>query len=166
MKGNVPMIIRQVEEKDLNQLITLENKGFTPAEAASKDAFITRINTIPDTFIIAQENEEIIGYVNGPVISAPFITDDLFKKTISNPEAGGHQSILGIVVNPNHHHKGIASMLLREFEKQAQDKQRLTVTLTCKEELIPFYEKNGYVNQGVAESQHAGVQWFNMSKEL
>jgi hypothetical protein len=32
--------------------------------------------------------------------------------------------------------------------------------------LIPFYEKNGYVNQGVAESQHAGVQWFNMSKEL
>jgi hypothetical protein len=78
MKGNVPMIIRQVEEKDLNQLITLENKGFTPEEDASKDAFITRINTIPDTFIIAQENEEIIGYVNGPVISAPFITDDLF----------------------------------------------------------------------------------------
>ena len=57
-------------------------------------------------------------------------------------------------------------MLLSEFEKQAQDKQRLTVTLTCKEELIPFYEKNGYVNQGVAESQHAGVQWFNMSKNL
>ncbi|MED4237496.1 GNAT family N-acetyltransferase [Priestia megaterium] len=166
MKGNVPMIIRQVDEKDLNQLITLENKGFTPEEAASKDAFITRINTIPDTFIIAQENEEIIGYVNGPVISAPFITDDLFEKTISNPETGGHQSILGIVVNPKHHHKGIASKLLREFEKQARNKQRLTVTLTCKEELIPFYEKNGYVNQGVAESQHAGVQWFNMSKEL
>ncbi|MDY0942237.1 MULTISPECIES: GNAT family N-acetyltransferase [Priestia] len=166
MKGNVPMIIRQVQENDLKQLITLENKGFTPEEAASKDAFITRIKTIPDTFIVVEENEEMIGYVNGPVISAPFITDDLFEKTISNPETGGHQSILGIVVNPQHHHKGIASMLLGAFEKQARDKQRLTVTLTCKEELIPFYEKNGYVNQGAAESQHAGVQWFNMSKKL
>lgn len=74
------MIIRQVEEKDLNQLITLENKGFTSEEAASKDAFITRINTIPDTFIIAQENEEIIGYVNGPVIQLRLLRMICLKK--------------------------------------------------------------------------------------
>lgn len=36
MRGNVSMIIRKVDEKDLNQLITLENKGFTPEEVTKR----------------------------------------------------------------------------------------------------------------------------------
>lgn len=160
------MNIRHVRKEDLNQLVRLENTGFTPEEAATEKAFINRTKTIPDTFIIAEENQEIVGYVNGPVIPVPFITDDLFNTTVPNPERGGHQSILGIVVNPKYQGRGIASLLLRQLEKQAQKKERLTVTLTCRKELIPFYEKNGYMNQGIAESQHGGIQWFNMNKQL
>lgn len=78
----------------------------------------------------------------------------------------GYQSILGLVVSPVYQRKGIASLLLRKFEKQVRQKERLTVTLTCRKELIPFYEKNGYVNQGIAASQHGGIQWFNMNKQL
>ncbi|WP_445490825.1 GNAT family N-acetyltransferase [Niallia sp. 03133] len=160
------MIIRQVQPNDLDQLVELENTGFTPEEAATPNAFLNRINTISDTFIIAEENQVIVGYINGPVVSSPFITDDLFHITEPNPSKGGHQSILGIVVHPNYQNKGIASLLLKEFENQAKQKERLSVTLTCKKELIPFYEKNGYINQGIADSQHAGVQWFNLNKML
>jgi hypothetical protein len=31
---------------------------------------------------------------------------------------------------------------------------------------VPFYEKNGYVNHGQAESEHAGEIWYNMIKEI
>ncbi|MCO7125398.1 GNAT family N-acetyltransferase [Sporolactobacillus shoreicorticis] len=160
------MIFRQVRKEDLEPLVILENKAFTPEEAATKQAFINRIETIPDTFIIAEEKNQIIGYVNGPVLSAPFITDDLFDQTMPNPVSGSYQSILGIVVAPDYQKKGIAGMLLRAFEKQARAKNRLTVTLTCRESLIPFYQKNGYVNHGIAESQHGGIEWFNMDKML
>ncbi|MET1249416.1 GNAT family N-acetyltransferase [Sporolactobacillus sp. STCC-11] len=160
------MKIRQVRINDLEQLISLENTGFTPEEAATKQAFINRIETIPDTFLIAEEKDKIIGYVNGPVIPIPFITDDLFETTKANPNNGGYQSILGIVVAPGHQGKGIAGELLRSFENQAREQGRLTVTLTCRQSLIPFYEKNGYVNQGISESQHGGIQWFTMNKRL
>ncbi|KAB7665871.1 GNAT family N-acetyltransferase [Bacillus sp. B1-b2] len=160
------MQVRNVQIEDLEQLYFLENTGFTPDEAATKNAFLHRIHTISDTFIVAEENGMIIGYINGPVISEPFITDDLFKQTLPNPPKGGHQCILGIVVHPNYQNLGIASLLLAEMEKRSKLHQRLSITLTCKKELISFYEKNGYTNQGVASSQHAGVVWYNMNKGL
>ncbi|MEK5379891.1 GNAT family N-acetyltransferase [Niallia sp. FSL W8-0635] len=160
------MLIRNVQQTDLTSLLKIENIAFTPAEAATKEAFINRIRTISDTFIIIEENGVVVGYVNGPVISAPFITDDLFETTNPNPPKSGHQSILGIAVHPNYQGKGIASLLLKELEKIATKNERLSITLTCHKELIPFYEKNGYENQGIADSQHAGVEWFNMNKPL
>ncbi|SLK34958.1 ribosomal-protein-alanine acetyltransferase [Mycobacteroides abscessus subsp. abscessus] len=160
------MLIRNVQHADLPQLLEIENIAFTPAEAATKEAFINRIRTIYDTFIIIEENETVIGYVNGPVISVPFITDDLFETTTPNPLKGGHQTILGIAVHPDYQRKGMASVLLKELEKIAIKNERMSITLTCRKELIPFYEKNGYQNQGIADSHHAGVIWFNMNKKL
>nr|WP_241201833.1 hypothetical protein [Lactobacillus delbrueckii] len=40
------------------------------------------------------------------------------------------------------------------------------IALTCLEDRVPFYEKNGYVNHGQAESEHAGEIWYNMIKEI
>jgi ribosomal protein S18 acetylase RimI-like enzyme len=160
------MIFRHVREDDLEQLVRLEKAGFTPEEAATEQAFLNRIKMITDTFLIAEEVGQIVGYINGPVIPVPFITDDLFDRTVPNPDQGGYQSILGLVVDPNHQGRGIAGSLLHVFEQQAEKRERLSVTLTCRKELIPFYEKNGYVNQGIAESQHGGIQWFNMNKRL
>lgn len=160
------MEFRNVKLEDLEQLYFLENTGFTKEEAATEHAFLHRIHTISDTFIVVEDNEIIVGYVNGPVISTPFITDDLFDKTLPNPPKGGHQSILGLVVHPNYQKLGIASLLLQEIEKRAIQQQRISITLTCKKELISFYEKNGYKNQGVANSQHGGVVWYNMNKLL
>ena len=70
------IVMRQVEMADLEQLIAIENDGFTPEEAASRQAFIERIAEIPDSFIVAVEDGVILGYVNGPVISQVYITDD------------------------------------------------------------------------------------------
>ena len=33
---------------------------------------------------------------------------------------------------------------------------------TCKEHLIPYYEKFGYRNCGVSESVHGGAVWYDM----
>ena len=70
------MIVRSVALAELEQLIAIENDGFTPEEAASRQAFIERVTVIPDSFIVAVEDGVILGYVNGPVISQVYITDD------------------------------------------------------------------------------------------
>ncbi|MEH7097322.1 GNAT family N-acetyltransferase, partial [Neobacillus vireti] len=60
----------------------------------------------------------------------------------------------------------IAAALLAHLEKDAKDKHRETITLTCKKDLVGFYEKQGYVNEGVSNSVHGGVTWYNMIKNL
>ena len=81
-----------------------------------------RINKIPDTFIIAEKEGRIIGYINGPVINQRYITDDLFEEIQSNPNSGGYLSVLGLVVNKDYQRQGIAGKLLEQFEKLAKNK--------------------------------------------
>ena len=115
---------------------------------------------------MAELNNQIVGLINGYVIVQPFITDDLFSMIQANPQSGGHQSILGLAVHPNYRNKGIASALLKRLEEEALSRKRLTITLTCHSNLIPFYEALGYQNFGIAQSTHAGTTWYNLAKTL
>ena len=38
--------------------------------------------------------------------------------------------------------------------------------LTCKDRLIPYYEKFGYRNLGVSASVHGGAVWYDMILEF
>ena len=76
-------------------------KAFQKQEAATKEAFVKRIQLIADTFIVAEKEGAILGYSNGPVIAVPYITDDLFEEINENPKRGGYQSILGVARHPN-----------------------------------------------------------------
>ena len=158
--------IRNVKIEDLPQLILIENLCFSKEEAATRAAFEQRIERIPDSFFVAEEDGRLAGLVNGPVIVQAYITDDLFAEIKKNPPYGGHQSILGLAVSPSFRNRGVATALLARLEKEASAKQRETVTLTCKKSLIGFYEALGYHNMGVSSSEHGGVTWYNMMKKL
>jgi len=156
--------LRNVQSTDLEQLLLIENEGFSKEEAATKEAFVERIRLIPDTFIVAEKEGEILGFINGPIINQPYITDDLFEKIKENPNRGGYQSILGLVVSKQARNQGIAKILIEKIEKLVEEKEREGITLTCKQELVSFYQKLGFVNLGLSESQHGGVRWYNMVK--
>ncbi|MCM3600953.1 GNAT family N-acetyltransferase [Robertmurraya korlensis] len=156
--------LRNVQSTDLEQLLLIENEGFSKEEAATKEAFVERIQLIPDTFIVAEKEGEILGYINGPIINQTYITDNLFKKIKENPSRGGYQSILGLAVSEQSRGKGIAKILIKKMEELVEEKERDGITLTCKQNLVSFYEKFGFVNHGLSESQHGGVRWYNMVK--
>lgn len=160
------MKIRNASIEDLAELIVIENLCFVKEEAATREAFEKRLTVIRDTFFVAEEDGKIVGLVNGPVIPSAFITDDLFRDIQANSLSGGHQSILGLAVDPRFQKLGIATQLLAHMEKTAAMQQRETVTLTCKEKYIRFYESHGYSNSGISGSQHGGVVWYNMIKQL
>ena len=166
LEENRMIQIRRVKKEDLRALVVIENRCFLKEEAATEDAFKKRIETIPDSFFIAEVDGVIVGLINGPVIETAYITDDLFTDIKVNPISGGHQSVLGLAVSPDYQNRGIAGMLLNRIEKEAREKQRETITLTCKQNYIEFYERQGFSNQGVSGSQHGSVTWFNMIKEL
>ncbi|MEG0283375.1 MAG: GNAT family N-acetyltransferase [Erysipelotrichales bacterium] len=158
--------IRNGKVEDLEELFIIENNCFPPSEAASREAMKQRLEIINDSFFVALENNKLVGLVNGPVINVPFISDDLFDEIIENPKTGGYQSILGLAVDPSVQRRGIAGQLLRHLEQEAIKAGRDGLSLTCKEKLIPYYESFGYKNEGVSESVHGGVTWYNMVNYL
>lgn len=158
--------IRNVKPEDLPAIFEVETQCFDLAEAATKEAIEKRIHMIPDSFYVAEEDGVLMGYVNGPVIESAYITDDLFSQIKANPSMGGHQSVLGLAFSPKYRKRGIAAALLAHLEKVARMTIRRTITLTCKENLLAFYEKQGYFNAGISDSVHGGVTWYNMIKKL
>ncbi|GAA3620524.1 GNAT family N-acetyltransferase [Secundilactobacillus similis] len=152
---------------DLTEIMTIENQGFTPEEAASETSMAERIQVISDTFITAKDDQgQVLGYIVGPADNARYINDDLFDHTTPNNPTAAYQTVLSLAVHDDAQGKGIASQLLKELAKVAKAQHRQAITLTCLERLIPFYERNGYVNAGVAESDHAGEVWYNLIHSL
>ncbi|WHY72398.1 GNAT family N-acetyltransferase [Fictibacillus enclensis] len=156
--------LRKVHPADLEQLLVIENEGFSREEAATKEALVERIQRIADTFIVAETDGKILGFINGPVINQPYITDGLFKEIIENPKRGGYQSVLGLAVSKQARNQGIAKLLIEKMEELMRENERKGITLTCKQELVSFYEKLGFVNHGISESKHGGVTWYNLIK--
>ncbi|MEH7390312.1 GNAT family N-acetyltransferase [Bacillus sp. JJ1474] len=156
--------LRNVQMTDLEQLLFIEKEGFSEEEAATKEAFIERIQLIADTFIVAEKKGEILGYINGPIINQPYITDNLFKEIKESPKRGGYQSVLGLAVSKQARNQGIAKILIEKMEELVEENEREGITLTCKQELVSFYEKFGFVDHGMSESNHGGVRWYNMVK--
>ena len=134
------MNFRNVVADDLERLIQLENEGFTKEEAATTKALKQRIEIIPDTLIVAEENNQIVGYING-AMSNKCITDDLFASIRPNPNMGGYLSVLGLVVAKDFQHQGIAGQLLNDFENIARQHVRFGVTLTCRDTLVSFMNR-------------------------
>lgn len=149
--------------QDLKDIMRIEHSGFSTAEAATTDAMHDRIKFYPDTFIVAKNHHaQVVGYIVGPSFSQRYLTDELYEKATPNDPHDPYQTVLSLVVAPHYQHRGIAGQLLLELAKIAHRQDRRAISLTCLAKLIPFYERHGYQNEGVAASDHAAETWYNM----
>lgn len=156
------VMIRQVRPEDLDAVTRVEAVCFPEAEAAARDSFSQRIQAFPDSFFVAENDGEIIGFINGCVTDSRVIEDEMFEDVgLHNPD-GAYQSIFGLDVLPEYQHRGLASKLMRHLIETAKERGKRGLILTCKERLIGFYETFGYKSLGVSQSVHGGAVWYDM----
>ena len=92
------MNIRHVTSADLEVAYSIEIANFSENEAASYEAIKARIAKIPDTFLVAEIDGQVAGYIEGPVIHARHLTDDLFQTVTENPTIGGYIAVTSLSV--------------------------------------------------------------------
>ena len=63
------MLIRHAREDDWDDVVRIEQENFSPEEAATPEAIAERLETICDTFLIAEIDGVVAGYIEGPVIA-------------------------------------------------------------------------------------------------
>lgn len=142
------LYIRTVKMDDLDAIVELESSAFHMSEEMTRKDMIGRIENYPDTFLVAQVDGKVVGYVFGPVSKERYIKDELYFKNQPNNAQYHYQTILSLATNQEYRKQGIASALIEELCKIAQAQDRRAITLTCLPKLFHFYEKRGFINEG------------------
>ena len=131
-KKDIPAVWKLLEQ--LKPLSEIKSEDFTP----DIDDAWTEFNSIG---IVGLDGDKVIAY----------------GSLVVEHKIRGYQScqIEDVVVDDDYRGKGVGEKLIEEMSKKAEKNGCYRVTLFCREELIPFYEKNNYkVNNVVMK------RWF------
>ena len=158
------MYTRKATIDDLDELAAVEAECFSAAEAGSREAFRKRLEVYPEHFLLlCDESGRVISFTDGLVSDLPDLSDDMYADTSLHNENGAWQMVFGLLTRPEYRRQGHAGRLLKEFISAAGSEGRKGVVLTCKSRLVPFYEKLGFVCEGVSRTSfHAGIEWYQM----
>ena len=156
------MNIRYADMSDLAAVTAVEAACFPPAEAATEQDFAQRLRYYSGHFWLMFDGGTLIAFVDGFVTDEPDLTDDMYENAALHNENGAWQMIFGVVTHPDYQRRGCAEKLLRYVVEQARTQGRRGLVLTCKERLVHFYAKIGFVDEGISESTHGGVVWHKM----
>lgn len=158
--------VRQARREDLPTLAAIEAECFPAAEAASESDLRARFEVFGEHFWVLEADGEVVAFIDGLVTDSPVIFDDLYETPASHTRHGAYQTVFGINTRPAYRGRGYASALIEKLIDQAREQGRTGVILTCKKELISFYEKLGFELDGVSESTHGGAIWHDMTLHL
>ena len=156
------MIIRTATMQDLDAVSAVEAECFPPAEAATREDFEHRLAHYADHFWLMFDEDKLIAFVDGFVTDEPDLADEMFEKAEMHNEQGKWQMIFGVNTIPSYRKHGYAGQLIERAIEDARKQNRVGLVPTCKDKLVHYYAKFGFVNEGYTGSNHGGVKWNQM----
>lgn len=154
--------IRTATEQDLDAIVAVEADCFPVAEAATRAEFAERLRYYGDHFWLLLEDGKLVAFVDGMVTDSADLTDEMYADASLHDEKGAWQMIFGVNTLPEYRRRGLAGKLLETAIAAAKQQGRKGLVLTCKEKLVHYYAKFGFVSEGVSGSTHGNVTWYQM----
>jgi len=156
------MTIRTATLDDLDAITAIEAECFPPAEAAPRSQFEDRLRHYTSHFWLMFDGDRLVSLVDGFVTDEPVLTDEMFADASLHNENGAWQMLFGVQTVPDMRKRGLAGQLIERAVSDARAQGRKGLVLTCKQQLIHYYAKFGFVNEGVSPSEHGGAEWYQM----
>lgn len=157
------MHIRTATPADAAALAAVEAACFPPAEAATAEEIADRLACYADHFWLLEEDDgTLVSFVDGMVTDESKLRDEMYETAALHNENGTWQMIFGVNTLPAYRRRGCAGAVLERVIADARAQGRRGCVLTCKDKLVHYYEKFGFVNEGVSQSIHGGVVWYDM----
>lgn len=160
------LTIRNAKTSDLVRCFEIENDSYAGDEAATKEKILKRIQTYPEGFLVLENQEEIIGFINAGATHKVELSDEAFKELIGHDPSGQYIVIMSVVIHPKYQGNSYTSVLMKSFIKAMKAMGKAQIYLICQTELINMYAKYGFVHIGESASDHGGLSWHEMSLSL
>ena len=157
------MHIRTAVMADLAAVTAVEAACFPAAEAAAEADFAARLAVYPNHFWLLEAHDgTLVSFINGMVTDEPLLRDEMYENAALHDENGAWQMIFGVNTLPRYRKQGLAARVMERVIADARAQGRKGCVLTCKDKLLHYYEKFGFVSEGVSASTHGGVVWYDM----
>lgn len=154
--------IRNARGDDLERICAIEQACFPAAEAAPRESIRERLRVYPEHFWLLEADGEVVSFVNGMATDTPHLEDEMYENASLHNEEGAWQMIFGVDTHPDFRKKGYAGQALMAMIEDARKAGRKGLVLTCKDRLVHYYARFGFVDEGISDSEHGGVVWHEM----
>ena len=147
----IPIKIVQVSKSDLTEIEALQASSF-PAEKQQPSHILEEsIRKCADTFLLARDENKLLGYI------------------LSSPQSDNPQclKIHSLVIEADHQGQGLGTLLLAALKDAAVELEYRGIRLNSPDELLSYFEMNGFVDVEETDSLYAASQgvsmiWFNL----
>ena len=144
----IPITIRQATLSDLDEILAIEEVNFSSEEALSRQSLEESIRMTAGTFLVAGDENQLVGYILGAELSG------------THTQTSASLEIKHLAIHPDHRRQGLGTLLLASLKQVALEGGVKFLRLTCPDDLLSYFEMNGFVEEGVPENHYgSGSGW-------
>ena len=141
----IPITIRQATLSDLEEMLAIEKVNPSLEGAFSRQSLGESIRKTAGTFLVAGDENQLVGYVLGE-------DQSIHPKWIE---------VKSLTIHPNHREQGLGTLLLAALKQVTVELDYQGILLQSTDELLSYFEMNGFVEEEVTESQYdSGSCWY------
>ena len=157
-----PIKIREAQQSDINQICLIQESISNSLEILNREIIEERIRKHAGTFLLASLNEEIIGYIIGDELTKFTRSDSRKQLEAAIPDTSDFITILVLAVHPDYQGQGFGTLLLGAMKEYAFQKNRPGLYLLSRDELLAYFEMNGFLDYGLADMPTSSETYFHM----
>lgn len=154
--------IREVQPSDLESIWLIGESNSDSQDEISIEVIKERIRKHAGTFLLASLNEEIIGYIIGDELTKFIQSDSRKQLEAAIPDTSDFITILDLAVHPDYQGQGFGTLLLAALKEVTRQQNRPGIYLLCEDELLFYFEMNGFVEQGIVDGERSSEVAFLM----
>ena len=142
----IPIKIIQASKSDLVEIEALQASSFPADKQQPSHILEESIRKSADTFLLARDENQLLGYV------------------LSGPQPHNPQclEIHSLVIESGHQRQGLGTLLLAALKDMAVELDYKAIRLKSPDELLSYFEMNGFIDEEETDSFYAASQGFSM----
>ena len=162
-----PIKIREAQQSDIDQICLIQESISNTLEIMNREIIEERIRKHAGTFLLASLDDQEIAYIAAATLPIPSLRQRILE--IGDEEFISENAIIleDLAVAPDFQGQGFGTLLLAALKEVTRQQNRPGIYLLCEDELLAYFEMNGFVEQGIVDGERSSefaflMRWHNL----
>ena len=157
-----PIKIREAQQSDIDQICLIQESISNTLEIMNREIIEERIRKHAGTFLLASLDDQEIAYIAAATLPIPSLRQRILE--IGDEEFISENAIIleDLAVDPDFQGQGFGTLLLAALKEVTRQQNIPGIYLLCEDELLAYFEMNGFVEQGIVDGERSSEVAFLM----